>query len=148
MMRYAACAFVVMLTATSAAANPASEALRARAAVDFYNLDTAQALALYREAIEADPDDAAAHRGLASAIWTTITFSRGSLTVDNYLGGISRQNVKLPPPPPEVAASFRSSVNRAIELSRARVAANPKNPGAQFDLGSAIGPNASYIASA
>ena len=146
MTRCAACAFVVLLTATPAAANPASEALRARASAEFYNLDTAQALALYREAVDADPQDAAAYRGLASAIWTTIGFTRGTLTVDNYLGGISRQNVKLPPPPPELASRFRSAVNQAIELSRARVAANPKNASAHYDLGSAIGLNASYIA--
>jgi tetratricopeptide (TPR) repeat protein len=145
-MRSAAFTFVVMLTATAAAANPASEALRTRAAAEFYNLNIDQALALYREAIGADPDDPRAHRGLASAIWTSITFSRGQLTVDNYLGGISRQNVKIAPPPPELASTFRKAINRAIELSRTQVKADPKSTGAQFDLGSAIGLNASYIA--
>ena len=145
-MRSAACTIIVMLTATTAAANPASEALRARAAAEFYNLNIAEALALYREAISADPDDARAHLGLASATWTSITFSRGQLTVDNYLGGISRQNVKIAPPPPELASTFRAAINRAIELSRTRVTANPKSANAQFDLGSAIGLNASYIA--
>jgi tetratricopeptide (TPR) repeat protein len=139
-------AFIFVLAATSAAANPASEALRARATEAFYNLDTDRARELYQQAVDADPNDPAAHRGLASSIWTGIAFRRGTLTVDNYLGGISRRNVKLPPAPPEVASAFRSAVNRAIALSEARVAANPKSASAQFDLGSAIGLNASYIA--
>lgn len=139
-------AVVILLAATPTSANPASDALRARAAVEFYNLNNEQALALYKQAIAADPDDAAAHRGLASTIWTSITFSRGMLTVDNYLGGVSRQNLKLPPPPKEVSGAFYGAVNRAIALSRARVAANPKNASAQYDLGAAIGLNASYIA--
>src|SRR5262245_48282141 len=57
MRRSAACTFVVMLSASAAAANPASEALRTRAAAEFYNLNIDQALALYREAVAADPGD-------------------------------------------------------------------------------------------
>jgi tetratricopeptide (TPR) repeat protein len=145
-MRSAACAVVALLTVTAAAANPASDALRARAATELFNLNFEQALALYREAVDADPHDARAHRGLAGAIWSSITFSRGQLTVDNYLGGISRQNVKVQPPPPELAATFRSAVSQAIALSRTQVSANPKSASARYDLGSAIGLNASYIA--
>ena len=145
-MTRAAIALALLLAAMPSAANPTSDALRARAATEFYNLDTEQALALYRQAVNADPNDAAAHRGLASALWTSITLSRGMLTVDNYLGGISRQNVKLPPPPAKISAAFYDAVNRAIGLARARIAANPRNANAQFDLGSAIGLNASYVA--
>lgn len=146
MSRSGLIAVVIWLAVTPAAASPASDALRARAAVEFYNLNTEQALALYKQAISEDPEDAAAYRGLASGIWTSITFSRGMLTVDNYLGGVSRQNLKLPPPPKEVSGAFYAALSRAIALSRTRIAANPKNTNAQYDLGSAIGLNASYMA--
>jgi tetratricopeptide (TPR) repeat protein len=146
MMRSPALAVAALLAGAPAFANPASEALRARAAVQFYNLDIEEALALYRQAVNADPDDAAAHRGLASALWASLTFSRGMLTVDNYLGGISRQNLKLPPPPPATASAFHTAAGRAIALSRARVTKDPRNANAHYDLGSAIGLTASYAA--
>ena len=82
-------------------ANPASAVLRARASEEFYNLDREQALATFREAVAADPQDAAAYRGLASTLWLSITFHRGNMTVDDYLGKVTRRNTKPPPPPPD-----------------------------------------------
>ena len=142
----AALAVILLLASGPAAANPASVALRLRAADDFYNLDHSRAADLYRQAIAADPEDAGAYRGLASALWTSLTFNRGMLTVDNYLGGIARQNLRLPPPPAEVATAFHSAVDRAIALARQRLSTDPRNTGAQFELGTAIGLNASYMA--
>src|SRR5216684_3378127 len=141
-----AAAVFILLAAPHASANPASDALRLRAAVDFYNQDNERAATIYRDAIAADPEDSAAYRGLASTLWTSITASRGMLTVDAYLGGASRPNARSAPPPAEIARGFDDAVSRAIALSRARVAANPKNTNSQFDLGSAIGLRASYIA--
>src|SRR5216684_7639258 len=141
-----AAAVFILLAAPHASANPASDALRLRAAVDFYNQDNERAATIYRDAIAADPEDSAAYRGLASTLWTSITASRGMLTVDAYLGGASRPNARSAPPPAEIARGFDDAVSRAIALSRARVAANPKNTNAQYDLGAAIGLRASYFA--
>jgi tetratricopeptide (TPR) repeat protein len=142
------CAAVLgCVTAANAAfANPRSAELRARAADELYNLDRDRAVATYREAIAADPDDAGASRGLASALWISISFRRGSLTVDNYLGRVSRENIKLPPPPPEVAAEFQTAVDRAITLARKRLATNPRDADAHYQLGAAVGLRASYAA--
>jgi tetratricopeptide (TPR) repeat protein len=142
----AAAVLFILLASPRADANPASDALRLRAATDFYNQDNERAALIYRQAIAADPEDAAAYRGLASTLWTSITASRGMLTVDAYLGGASRPNMRFPPPPAEIVRGFDDSVRHAIVLSRMRVAANPKNTNAQYDLGSAIGLRASYIA--
>src|SRR5229473_1446839 len=142
----AAAVLLILLASPRADANPASAALRLRAATDFYNQDNERAALIYRQAIAADPDDAAAYRGLASTLWTSITSSRGMLTVDAYLGGASRPSARFPPPPAEIARRFDDAVSRAIALSRARIAANPKDPNAEYDLGSAIGLRASYIA--
>src|SRR5262245_43659011 len=108
-------------------ANRASEILRARAAAEFYSLDDQRAIPTYREAIAADPQDAGAYRGLAGVLWMKITFSRGMLTVDSYLGRVSRENIGLPPAPPAIVAEFNNAIERAITLSRARVTANPKD---------------------
>src|SRR5262249_40318442 len=82
---------VVLLLAAerTSTANPASFALRAKATTQVYNLDREDAAATFREAIAADPEDAAAYRGLATCYWISITFTRGNMTVDDYLGRVT-----------------------------------------------------------
>src|SRR5262245_29071916 len=70
----AAAPIAVQLAVQPAFANRDSEALRVRGAVELYNMDRERALETYRQAIAADPEDAAAYRGLASAWWLSITF--------------------------------------------------------------------------
>jgi tetratricopeptide (TPR) repeat protein len=52
----------------------------------------------------------------------------------------------LSKPPADLDAEFRSHVARAIELAEARVAAAPGDVQAHYDLGAAIGLQASHIA--
>jgi tetratricopeptide (TPR) repeat protein len=139
-------AAVALAAPAVAYANRESAALRARAAEEFYNLDREQALATYREAVSADPQDAGALRGLASTLWLSITFRRGNMTVDDYLGRATKPNNQLPPPPPETAAAFRDAIDRALALSRAHIAANPRDADALYQLGAAVGLRASYSA--
>ncbi|CAN5797344.1 hypothetical protein BH18ACI5_BH18ACI5_24890 [soil metagenome] len=73
-------------------------------------------------------------------------FSRGAVTVDHYLGSFTRSQVELQKPSPELASEFNDSVTRAVELSRKRIKAAPKDPQARYDLGAALGLQASYIA--
>src|SRR5713226_590981 len=101
----------VLILAAPARANRESEALRARAAEQIYNLDRDLAVATYRQAVAADPQDAGAYRGLASGLWLSITFRRGNMTVDDYLGRPNRpSNAPLPNPPPETVAAFRDAI--------------------------------------
>jgi tetratricopeptide (TPR) repeat protein len=146
-LRIGAIALAGILAAPPAArANAASIALRARAADEFYNLDRDQALATYREAVAADPQDAGAYRGLAATLWLGITFRRGNMTVDDYLGKAARPNVRMPPPPADAAAAFHAALDQALALSRARIAVNDRDPDAQYQLGAAVGLRASYAA--
>src|SRR5687767_7572662 len=116
----AAAVLFALATAAAADANQQSEALRARAATELYNLDRERAIATYREAVAADANDASAHRGLAGALWIAESFRRGTMTVDSYLGGVSRANVKTAPPPPALLKEFESVTGRAIDLARKR----------------------------
>jgi tetratricopeptide (TPR) repeat protein len=127
-------------------ANAASEALRARASNHSYNLEHAEAMAAFKEAVAADPFDAAAYRGLATAYWLSITFTRGNMTVDDYLGRVTKPNPTLPPPPPDTVAAFRETIDKAIAIARQRIAANPKDADAHYQLGAAVGLRASYTA--
>lgn len=142
-------AVCILLTLATAPvlANPASEALRAKAADSTYNLDHAEALAAFRQAVAADPLDAGAHRGMAMSLWLGITYRRGNMTVDDYLGRVTTPNsAQTPPPPAETVAAFHDAVERAIALARRRLASNPRDPDAHYQLGAAVGLRASYTA--
>jgi tetratricopeptide (TPR) repeat protein len=132
--------------ATTAVANPQSDALRAEASTHIYNLDHDQGIAAFRRAIEADPEDAAAYRGLASGLWLSITLRRGNMTVDDYLGRISKPNLLPAPPPPELVAGFKAALDRAMEIAQKRVEKNGKDADARYQLGAAVGLRASYTA--
>jgi tetratricopeptide (TPR) repeat protein len=135
------------LTPSGAFANPASAALRARAADALYNLDQAEALMLFRQAAVADPADAAAHRGVATLLWIGITFRRGNLMVDDYLGRPTKPNTTMAPPTAASVAAFREVLDRAVAIARSRIAANAKDADAHYQLGAAVGLRASYAAS-
>ena len=111
-----------------------------------YNLDYERATELLKTAVAADPTDPAPHRTLASVLWQRILFQRGAVTVDHYLGSLSRARVDLRKPPPELDAEFRKHIARAIELAQARVNRTSKDPQAHYDLGTALGLEASYMA--
>jgi tetratricopeptide (TPR) repeat protein len=143
-------ASTVVLTALGAnvaGANSASRELVNRAFEQAYNLDHDQALALFRQAIAADPQDPAPHRGIAAITWLNIlTFERGSVSFDDYLGNITRPNVKVKPPSSENARVFSESVAQALALCEARLAKNPKDADAQYQLGATVGILTSYQA--
>jgi len=128
-------------------ANRESEALRARGAAQIFNLDRDLAVDTFRQAIAADPEDPAAFRGLATALWLSITFRRGNMTVDDYLGKVTKPTTTAPAPaPPDVVAAFRDALDRALAIARKRVEQNPKDADAHYQLGSAVGLRASYTA--
>ena len=137
---------LLLAGATSAAADPRSQALIARASDELRNLDRERAVATFREAITADPTDPAAHRGLAAALWMIASFSRGALSVDHYLGRIKADNVKLPPPPEELERDFQAASEQAAARARQRLAVNLDDADAHYQLGAAIGLQASYAA--
>ena len=111
-----------------------------------YNLDHDRALELLRRAVALAPDDPATHRSLASVLWLNILFRRGAVTVDHYLGSFSRAKVDLSKPPPELDAEFRKEVDLAVRLSEKQVSLHPRDAQAHYDLGAAVGLQASYIA--
>jgi tetratricopeptide (TPR) repeat protein len=96
--------------------------------------------------VAAAPADPAPHRTLASVLWLHMLFLRGAVTVDHYLGSFNRAKVDVKKPPPPLEAEFREHIRMAIELSEARVRRSPGDPQAHYDLGAALGLEASYIA--
>jgi len=141
------CAAFLAFAPAAGRANPASDALRARAANHLYNLEHADALSDFRQAVAADPQDAAAYRGLATSLWLSITLTRGNMTVDDYLGRVTKPAGSGPPAPPETAAAFRDTIEKAIAIARQRIVRNPNDADAHYQLGAAVGLRASYTAS-
>ena len=139
-------AIVLPLVSAATRAQTSTE-LRDRASELTYNLDYDEALKLLRQATTAYPNEAANHRALASTIWLDILFKRGAVTVDHYLGSFTRDNVEMRNPPADLDAEFKREVAKAIELGEKRVAASPRDPQALFELGTAVGLQASYTAS-
>lgn len=111
-----------------------------------YNLDHEQAVAKLTESATLYPTHAATQRALATVTWLNLLFSRGAVLVDDYLGPVSRQNVKVVPPPPQAAASFQQYITRALTIGEQRVAVAPNDPAAHYELGATLGLQASYAA--
>jgi tetratricopeptide (TPR) repeat protein len=129
-----------------AAPSSDSASLRREAFELAYNLDHEAAVALLRRATIEHPTDPAAHRALASVLWLNMLFRRGAVTVDHYLGSFSRTQVELSRPPADLDAEFRKHVARAIELAEARTRSSPGDAQAHYDLGAAVGLQASHVA--
>jgi len=143
-----ACCLCCLCFPGVASANRESTELRARATTELYNLNHERALASFRAAVAADPQDPAALRGLAIGLWLSISYGRGNMTVDDYLGGVSvsRQATAGAPPSEEAATAFRDTLDRALAMGRKQVEMNPRNAEAHYQVGAALGLRASYIA--
>lgn len=133
-------------TVAGAAAQPTSAQLRSQAFRLAYNLDYPEAIAAFDKALAIDPNDSATHRARATAVWLHIIFRRGSITVDQYLGGTSRSDLKLEKPPADAAETFHRHASEALRLAERRLAANPRDVQALYDVGAAVGLQASYAA--
>ena len=112
-----------------------------------YSLDHPNAIALARKAVALGPEEASAHRTLAAILWLNILFQRGAVTVDNYMGGITKAQLALPKPPPDVETEFKRELTLAISLAEARLKTNPRDLDARYDAGAAYALQASYSAS-
>jgi tetratricopeptide (TPR) repeat protein len=143
----AAVLLALWLPATPAAGQASAKDLRERASDLTYNLDHDDAIRLLRQAIAADPNDPVNHRALASTIWLQILFKRGAVTVDHYLGSFTKASVDIRNPPAELDAEFKREIARAILMAEQRAAASPRSAQAHYDLGAAVGLQATYTAS-
>ena len=127
-------------------ANPESSRLRARAYEYALNLDYDEATRRHGGGGQGRPERSGVERGLAAIPWMMISFRRGTVTVDEYLGGVSRQNVALSEPPADLASRFSTHIQRSIALADAQAEAKPRDPDAHHQVGATVGLQASYIA--
>jgi tetratricopeptide (TPR) repeat protein len=136
---------LVKLSAATAADPSAAAALRTRGLELGYNLDHDEALAVFKEAIAADPDDPAPYRLRAAATWITLLFEQGAITVDDYLGQ-ARANIPRAAPTAALDTAFHDALRLALTLSEKRLKDHPGDPDAHYQVGAASGFLASYTA--
>jgi tetratricopeptide (TPR) repeat protein len=144
--RICALLFIMAAAVHPLLASDESARLRARAYEHLYNLDHAEATRDMEAAVRADPGDLASRRGLAVIAWLTTAFRRGTLTVDEYMGRMTRGTVAVGAPPADLAARFAEQIAAATTAAERAVAARPKDPNAHYELGAAVGLQASYTA--
>jgi tetratricopeptide (TPR) repeat protein len=84
---------------------------------------------------------------VASILWIEILFQRGAVTVDHFMGSLTKSKDSLPPVPPATREELIRALDRAIALAQARVDANDDDVDAQYDLGAAYAIQASFNAS-
>jgi pentatricopeptide repeat protein len=111
-----------------------------------YNLDHDEAIALVRQAITAGPDDPDTHRALAAILWLNILFRRGAVTIDHYMGGVTKSIGSLPKPPVELTDEFHRELDTSIRLAEARLSKSPQDIDAKYALASSYALQASYDA--
>src|SRR5215510_11955213 len=119
--RITAVGVALALAAASASAVSAADALAAEPAATLrarglelgYNLDHVEALAVFKEAIAADPGDPAAYRLAAATTWIHLLFQQGAITVDDYLGQ-ARANLPRATPDASLDSAFHDFIRQSI----------------------------------
>ena len=140
----AAMALAAWFLTAPASANPRSAELRRAGFQLAYNLDYDEALATFRRAVEADPGDSASHRAIAAIAWLNLLITRGALTADEFLSSLPESHATMQAPPADIAAMFRTNIDKAIELAEAQVRHRPNDADAHFNVGAARGLVAAY----
>jgi tetratricopeptide (TPR) repeat protein len=133
----------------SAPADGSNAAVLVRDAYEaMYNLDFPEALTLARKSTTVAQNDPSTHRAVAGILWLQLLFSRGAVFTDYYLSGrLSQQQIALPKPPADIDAEFKREVERAIALATMQLKTSPRSVDARYELGTAYGLQASYLAS-
>ena len=111
-----------------------------------YNLDHDEAVAALQRVMRDDPSHPAPPRALATVIWLNLLYRRGLVLVENYLGPVSRDDVKLKAPPTDVSTAYQEHVTKALSLCEARLARAPDDPAALYQYGTIAGLQASWSA--
>lgn len=90
-----------------------------------YNLDHDQAVKTLMRALDANPDDASAHRGIAAMTWLRMLFLGGQVLVDSQMTATLNSSGKRQDPPEEMDEVFRTHIAQAVALSEDAVRQTP-----------------------
>jgi len=110
----------------------------------FYNLDYDQSIAAYEKALAASPDDPILHNHVAHALLYRELFRDGALESELVSGNNSFIRRPKLEPPADVEKRFFAEIERAMLLSQARIAKNPRDTVALHALSVSFALRANY----
>ena len=110
----------------------------------FYNLDYDQSIAAYEKALAASPEDPILHNHLAHAFLYRELFRDGALESELVSGNNSFLRRPKLEPPADVEKRFFAEIDRAMQLSQARIAKNPRDTAALHALSVSFALRANY----
>lgn len=110
----------------------------------FYNLEYPQAIAAFRRAIEAAPEDAHRHNHLAQAVLFQMMFRAGALETEMVTGGNPFLRRPKMEPGEEEQKLFEGSIGEALRLTAGALAKDPRDADAMYARGVALGFRGTY----
>jgi tetratricopeptide (TPR) repeat protein len=110
----------------------------------FYNLDYDQSIAAYEKAVAGNPQDPVYHNHLAQGLLYREMYRNGALESELVSGNNSFLRRPKLEPPAEIERRFFSEIDRSMQLSRARITANPRDTVALHALSVAFALRANY----
>ena len=110
----------------------------------FYNVEYAEAADVFKQAVEAAPDDPGRYNHLSEALLFGMMHRAGALESQMVTGGNSFLRQSKMEPTPEEQALFASSLQKVLELTGKTLAADPANVDALYAQGVAIGFRSTY----
>jgi tetratricopeptide (TPR) repeat protein len=111
----------------------------------FYNLEYDEAVAVFEKAIAQNPSSPDLHNHLAQTLVFREMFRNGALESELVSGNNSFLRRPKLNPSPETEKRFLDEVSKAIELTAARLKANPNDIPALYAQGIAYGLRANYF---
>jgi tetratricopeptide (TPR) repeat protein len=110
----------------------------------FYNLEYPEATAIFKQAVEAAPDDPAAYNHLAEAVLFGMMNRAGALESQMVTGGDVFLRRGRMEPDQEEQALFASSIQKVLEMTGQALEKNPNDIEALYERGVAIGFRGTY----
>lgn len=110
----------------------------------FYNLEYDEALAAFQQKATANPNDPSPQNHIAQTVLYQAMFFNGALESDLISATNPFANRPKLPVTDEQKRLFEGSVNKAIQLSQARLDRNPNDTGALYAIGVAVGLRANW----
>jgi tetratricopeptide (TPR) repeat protein len=119
--------------------------LVARGYDHFYNLEYDEAIASFEQAAREHPDNPDFHNHIAEALVFREMYRDGALESELVSGNNSFLRRPKLEPSPAVRTRFLGEIQKAMDLSQARIRTNPRDAGALYALGISHGLRSNYF---
>jgi tetratricopeptide (TPR) repeat protein len=110
----------------------------------FYNVEYPEAVAIFKQAVEAAPEDPSRYNHLAEAVLFGMMHRVGALESQMVTGGNSFLRLPKMEPTAEEQALFADSLQKVMEITGSALQKDPNNVDALYQQGVAIGFRSTY----